>query len=89
LGVSLFPLEERNKQGYEKFTFQNKKKEKFSAVGKSLVNENISYEIFNNIEIDAGEKFQYIFYRVGDVAVNVLQGNEVIDTFKFKADYKK
>ena len=30
-----------------------------------------------------------IFYRIGDVAVNVLQGNEVIDTFKFKADYKK
>jgi hypothetical protein len=89
LAVSLFPLEERNKQGYETFTFQNKKKEKYSAVGKSLLDEKLSYEIFSNIEIDAGEKFQYIFYRIGDVAVNVLQGNEVIDTFKFKADYKK
>jgi beta-lactam-binding protein with PASTA domain len=89
LAVSLFPLEEKNKQGYESFGFKANKKNKYSATGQSLRDENLKFDIFNSLDLEEGEKFQYVFYRVGDVVVDITNENEVINSIKFKSEYKK
>ena len=89
LTVSLFPLEEKNYQGYESFSFKNSKTDKYSAFINYPNKEISPTELFKDIEIESGEVFQYVFYRVGDAKIEILKGSDSINTFKFKSDYSK
>lgn len=89
LSVSLFPIDEKNYQGYETLKFTPQTKDKYSAIQRQIREEPSSKEIFQDIELDPGSEYQYVFYRVGDVDVDILKGNEKIQTLKFRADYRK
>ncbi len=89
LAVSLFPLEEKNIQGYETISFKPNANEKYSAKIQSLDTENPSTEIFSSLDLENGENFQYIFYRVGDVRVDLLKGKDNFNTITYKSDYRK
>lgn len=88
LSVSLFPFEEKNFQGYETLRF-TPSAGKYSAVQKPGGDNPSSKEIFHDMEMQPGTEFQYVFYRVGDVEVDILRGTEKVQSFKFKADYQK
>ncbi|MCB1140704.1 MAG: PASTA domain-containing protein [Leptospiraceae bacterium] len=88
--VSLFPIGERNYGGYETISFKPSKKTNYSAKVYDLSgSDGVGEELFSNLAMDSGEKFDYVFYRVGDQKVEYYDGDKKVDTFKFKADYKK
>ena len=87
--VSLFPLKEKNIQGYETISFKPNSSEKYSARLQNIDSDNPSSEIFSSLDLEGGENFQYVFYRVGDVRVDLMKGKDSLNSITYKSDYKK
>lgn len=88
--VYYYDFDTKPAQGYEKIKFSPKETGEYSAkVYPEDEKEKPLKELFSKLKLNAGEDFQFIFYRKGNVRVDFETNGKVAKSFDFEAELVK
>ncbi len=88
--VYYYEIDPKPVQGYEKFVFHPKETGEYS--GKIYLKgemEKPMKELFSKLKLEMNQEFPFIFYRQGNVRVDIETNGKVAKSFHFEADLKR
>jgi hypothetical protein len=88
--VYYYEIDPKPVQGYEKFVFHPKETGEYS--GKLYLKEEKEKpmkELFSKLKLEMNQDFPFIFYRQGDVRVDIETNGKVAKSFNFEADLQR
>lgn len=89
--VNYYDFEKKPLQGYEKLVFKPETTTEYTAKLYSEANqEKPLKKLFTNLKITGGISFPFIFYRNGNVKIEIEDATKkILKTFRFEGDLKK